>query len=291
MEGRSISNRLLGELVRRKKQLAPNFRLERLPFYSALKSAVMRRMRQNDVYVNGFLVRVDPLDSLELSMFGAYETFQTSLVERAVRPGMTVLDIGANIGYYSLLFGRLCGPDGVVHAFEPAPENFRILQHNLAVNGVLNVRTHDCAVSDEPGTAPLRLSSQNLGDHSFYATDHERTAVEVRVVRIDDILRRLVDVIKIDIQGAEAHAVAGMRRTLERSPNVTLVTEFYPRGLADAGGSGQEYLALLRQCGFEIFEIDEYARRVRPLREDHLRHNLTPENGRHTNLLCRKGNA
>ena len=288
---RSMSNGILRELVRRKKQLAPNFQLERLPFYCALKRAFTRRMRQSHVQINGFVIHVDPLDSLELSLFGVYEPFQSSLVERAVKPGMTVVDIGANIGYYSLLFGRLCGPEGVVHAFEPAPENLRLLQHNLVVNNISNVRAYDCALGDQPGTALLRLSAENLGDHSFFATDHQRAAVEVKVMRLDDILSGPVDVIKIDIQGAEARAIAGMRQTFRRSTNLTLFTEFCPKGLADAGSGGEEYLALLRQCGFQIFEIDEYARRVRPLQEHYLQRKLTPENGRHTNLLCRKGDS
>ena len=88
-------------LVRAKKRIAPNFRLEDLPLYIPAKKWVFDRLRQKEVMVHGFPFLLDPLDSLELSIFRSYEPFETSLLSAEVRPGMRIVDVGANIGYYT----------------------------------------------------------------------------------------------------------------------------------------------------------------------------------------------
>lgn len=256
-----------------------------------MKRTLLCRTRRDEMEINGFRMHLDPLDSLEISLFGTYEPFQTSLVKAEVQPGMTVVDVGANIGYYTLLFGRMSTPGGKVFAFEPVPQNLEILRRNLAANGIDNVEIVSKAASNQPGVAPFFLSQKNLGDHSFFAADQGRKILEVEMVRIDDVVEGPVDVVKIDIQGAEQRALEGMRRTLERSPAVTLFTEFCPKSLSDAGGSASAFLALLRQYRFELFHIDEYASRLEKADETKLLAELTPKNGRHTNLLCRKGRS
>ena len=132
-------NRTMELLVRTKKRLAPNFRLEDLPLYLPAKRWVFNRLRQKEVTVHGFPFLLDPLDSLELSIFRNYEPFETSLLSAEIRPGMRIVDVGANIGYYTLLFSKLTGASGHVFAFEPEPENFGLLQRNLARNDRTNV--------------------------------------------------------------------------------------------------------------------------------------------------------
>src|SRR5256885_8821899 len=120
-------NRTMELLVRAKKRLAPNFRLEDVPLYLPAKKWVFNRLRQKEVIVHGFPFLLDPLDSLELSIFRSYEPFETSLLAAEIRPGMTIVDVGANIGYYTLLFSKLAGDNGRVYAFEPEPQNFALL--------------------------------------------------------------------------------------------------------------------------------------------------------------------
>ena len=176
-------------LVRAKKRLAPNFRLEDLPLYVPAKKWVFNRLRQKEVMVHGFPFLLDPLDSLELSIFRSYEPFETSLLTAEVRPGMTIVDIGANIGYYTLLFSKLTGESGCVYAFEPEPKNFALLQQNLSRNNRTNVVAFNLAASDLTGESFLYLSSENHGDHQAYSSDDESP----ESAHYDEATRRLRD--------------------------------------------------------------------------------------------------
>ena len=155
-------NRTMELLVRAKKRLAPNFRLEDLPLYIPAKKWVFNRLRQEEVMVHGFPFLLDPLDSLELSIFRSYEPFETSLLSAEVRPGMTIVDVGANIGYYTLLFSKLTGESGHVYAFEPEPENFALLQQNLARNNRTNVKVFNAGGEQSArGIVPLSLNRKS----------------------------------------------------------------------------------------------------------------------------------
>ncbi len=281
------ANRLVEFLVRSKKRLAPNFRLESVPFYTPLKRTIFNRLRQREVIVHGFPFLLDPLDSLELSIFRNYEPFETSLLTAEVRAGMTVVDIGANIGYYSLLFSKLVGDDGRVYAFEPAPQNFALLEQNLARNNRKNVQALNQAAGDRAGESFLYLSSENYGDHQAYASGDAREKVAIKVARVDDSVSGPIDLVKMDIQGFEDHALAGMSATIAANPSLTLFTEFWPAGLERAGSDPAAFLRRLRAFNFEIFFIDEYANHLELADDATLLRRYAPALGSHANLLCR----
>ncbi|MGH8164650.1 MAG: FkbM family methyltransferase, partial [Rhodanobacteraceae bacterium] len=178
-------HRTIEALVRGKKRLAPNLRLEHFPLYEPTKNWVFDHLRQNEVTVHGFPFFLDPLDSLELSIFRSYEPFETSLLTSELRPGMTVVDVGANIGYYTLLFSKLAGDKGRVYAFEPEPQNFALLERNLTRNHRANVTIFNEAASDQSGHSFLYLSTVNHGDHQAYPSGESRRKVEMKMVRID----------------------------------------------------------------------------------------------------------
>lgn len=281
-------NRTMELLVRAKKRLAPDFRLENLPLYRPAKKWVFDRLRQKEVTVHGFSLLLDPLDSLELSIFRSYEPFETSLLSSEIRPGMTLVDVGANIGYYTLLFSKLTGAAGRVYAFEPEPENFALLQENLRRNARTNVVALQRAVSDQSGPSFLYLSSENFGDHQAYPSADGRRKVPITMTRLDDSLPGPVDLIKMDVQGFEAHALEGMEAVIAASPRLTIFTEFWPEGLRRAGSEGADFLCRLRSFGLEIFFIDEYANRLEPADDAELLRRYAPSVGTHTNLLCRR---
>lgn len=281
-------NRTMELLVRAKKRLAPNFRLEDLPLYVPTKKWVFNRLRQEEVMVHGFPFLLDPLDSLELSIFRSYEPFETSLLSAEIRPGMTIVDVGANIGYYTLLFSKLTGESGRVYAFEPEPQNFALLQQNLARNGRTNVQVFNLAASDQGGESFLYLSTENHGDHQAYLSDCERQKVRITMTPLDDCVTGPIDLVKMDVQGFEAHVLDGMRSIIATSPRLTIFTEFWPEGLRRAGSDAAEFLASLRACDFEIFFINEYAGRLEPADDAELLRRYAPAVGTHTNLLCRR---
>jgi len=281
-------NRTMELLVRAKKRLAPNFRLESVPLYVPAKKWVFDRLRQKEVIVHGFPFLLDPLDSLELSIFRSYEPFETALLSAEIRPGMTVVDVGANIGYYTLLFSKLTGDAGRVYAFEPEPQNFALLRQNLTRNARTNVVALNRAVSDQVGPSFLYLSTENFGDHQAYPSADGRCKVPITMTRLDDCVPGPVDLIKMDVQGFEAHALGGMAVLIAASPRLTIFTEFWPEGLRRAGSDAADFLRQLRSFDLEIFFINEYANRLEPADDAELLRHYAPSLGTHTNLLCRR---
>ncbi len=191
-----------------------------------------------------------------------HEPAETELLNLILRPGMTFIDIGANIGYYTLLGAEAVGPNGQVIAFEPDPHNLHVLKKNLALNHCTNVVVEARAVSDRSGPLELFLSRELFGDHKSYrerGTGREaRPSIPIESVSLDEYVegRALrVDVIKMDIQGAEPAALRGMERTLAGNRDIILVMEFWPDGLADFGVAPEDFLREVARMGLYIYEI------------------------------------
>jgi FkbM family methyltransferase len=154
---------------------------------------------------------------------GTYEREQTRLFEQLLRPGGVVLDVGANVGYYTLLASVLVGDGGSVHAFEPEPRNAEFLRRHLRINGRRNVTVQQAAVSDRAGTARFEFGTGSGTGHLADAG-----ALEVRTLRLDDYCAEHAlapAAIKIDVEGAEMSVLHGARETLERHrPTIFLST-------------------------------------------------------------------
>lgn len=165
---------------------------------------------------------------------------------------MKVLDIGANIGFYSVMLSKLVGNAGEVHAFEPAPRNFEFLVKNTA--HLSNVVGHKLAVAGETGRIKLYLSEKLNVDHRTYDCGQDRLSTDVDAVSIDDFFRNgeRFDFIKIDLQGYDYYAVSGMRETIKRSPGCMIIGEFYPSGLKKAGVEPRKYIELLEEIGLAV---------------------------------------
>ncbi|MEZ5319968.1 MAG: FkbM family methyltransferase [Vicinamibacterales bacterium] len=237
---------------------------------------------------DGLYLRVDADDSLGLCRAGAYEPYETALLLHLVTPGTTVLDVGANVGYHTVQFARAAGPDGRVIAFEPDPGNLRLLRHNVRANAFRNVEIVPKAVSDETGRLRLFRSAENGGDHRVYDSGDDRQAIDIEAVALDDLLAgyaRPISLVKLDIQGAEPRAIAGMQRLLDSHPEAWVAAELWPAGLARAGSSAGALLDRLRGLGGGLLRIDERRGRLVPLDPVWLADTVTVERGNHTNVL------
>jgi FkbM family methyltransferase len=196
------------------------------------------------------------------SMAGGLEA---EIYRSRVKPGMTVAEIGANVGFFTLLFSGLAGPAGRVLAFEPDPENFRLLEKNAAANGRANISCRRAAVSAKAGTLKLYLSGENRGDHRVYDCGDGRPCVQTPAVSLDGELGPggRADFIKMDIQGAEYKALLGMEATIKNSPALAMLCEFTPGLIRKAGDSPELLLEKLQGYGFSLSYLDEETGRVR----------------------------
>ena len=200
----------------------------------------------------------DPVVSGALAL-GVYERQVSACFRRALRPGMTVVDVGANLGYYSVIALGGTAPDGRVVAFEPDPANRALLTANLAPFGARALVRPE-AVADGAGAGTLYLHPDNKGKHSLLASAELGGGVPVATVALDAALAVLgvtpVHLVKIDIEGAEPRALAGMAATLSRDRPLVFL-ECAPRRWTRAGHDAARVLAGLARQGYALSLIDE----------------------------------
>lgn len=193
-----------------------------------------------------------------------------TFIEKVVRPGWIVADVGAFAGYYSLFLAKLVGPEGAVHAFEPVPENFEMLEFNVRLNQCGEVRANRLAVGAADGEGAFHrfrglyipygtLVSQP--DTSRYA------AIPTKVRALDSYLADLgwpsLSFVKIDVEAAEAQTVRGMRETIERFAP-TLLIEIHD-GPSHNRQEARKVLPLLIDAGYELFSLQDDPGLERPI--------------------------
>lgn len=185
---------------------------------------------------------------------GSYESRDTSFVKAFVQPGMVVIDVGANIGWYSLASAsRLIGT-GLVFAFEPSEEEFNRLKANVALNGFRNVQLQQEAVSDTSGEAWL-TEARDAGTTRLATDDteaHRRTAVTTLDIFMDQVAPGRLDFIKVDIEGAEVHFLDGAHRTLARWRPVMMI-EVCDENLGAFGASAVALRGRLVDLGYQLY--------------------------------------
>jgi FkbM family methyltransferase len=203
-----------------------------------------------------------------------YETMPW--VKKYIKHGMTVVDIGAHIGYYTDIFSRLTKSHGKVFAFDASPENYPLLTRNIEERNRDNVIAFHRAVSDQNGIVQLYVSPGHT-NHSLVAgfTQAEKT-VSVESVRLDDFLDvERIDFVKMDVEGSEVRVLNGMRRLIQASKGLVMIVEYNRIALGKAYPSPQILLDLLTELGFEYHAI---------LSDGSL--GAIPEDTKTINLLC-----
>lgn len=287
----SLLRPLLFSVYKKSVHHLSRYGLSRFSTVRSVNNLLISRLKPEFVEIQGFKLFLDSNDSQRFSTKEAYEPFETELLKKLIHKGEVVLDIGANIGYYTLLFAGLVGQEGKVYAFEPYPANFSLLKRNIRANGFPGVTAVPRAVSRQTGEGRLYLSRVNHGDHRLYDSGDGRKSIEVETVALDDFFKdseEKIDWIKMDIQGAEGGAIQGMPLLLQRNETLKIVTEFWPFGLQHFGTDPQRYLQLLREHGFHLWNIDEEKMKLEPVSIPQLLEVYGPP-AKFTNLLCLRG--
>lgn len=214
---------------------------------------------QREVRVWDRTVRAASLDRLlflGLHRLGWMGEDEDRLLRRLIRPGMEIVEIGANIGLYSLLLAKLTGENGHVYSFEPEPNLFATLVENCAANQIKNLIPFRCAAGSLNGRAAFARSTFNSGNNAL--AERKAGTFEVNLVRVDDVLPvTTVDFIKIDVQGHELAALTGLNRTLTSNPGIRVMFEFWPAGLRAAKTAPEELLSFLSDFGFVIHAAED----------------------------------
>lgn len=191
---------------------------------------------------------------------GTYEPHVTSVFSHELKPGMNVLDIGANIGYFTMLAAKLVGQTGDVIAIEPNPTNVKLMEASRRTNSFDNITIVQAAAGRGLGLLMLNTSFSNgttAGLSGDLAGLLEATTVPCLV--IDDLVPedKHIDFVKIDVEGAEYNALFGAQKTIRRC-KPTIVSEFGPTGMPGISGvTGPEYLQFLLGFGYEISVIEK----------------------------------
>lgn len=219
-----------------------------IPKEIELKEGVFLELDQSDPVASGAIA------------LGVYERYESELFRSKIKPGMTIIDIGANLGYYTAIASRLAGEQGSVLAFEPEPNFFKLLSRNISRNDLKNVINFELAIAEKTGLTNLYLSNDNKGHNSIINSEELKNSVQVKTTTLDDFLAShkitKVDMIKMDIEGAEILALEGMKNTLMKHLPL-LFLEFSPNSIIKINRNPIDLLSTLQEIGYSIFEINK----------------------------------
>ena len=184
------------------------------------------------------------------------DKFEIEILKKYLKPNDIVLDIGANIGFYTRILSEIVGPKGKIHCFEPDKINFEKLKDFCA--DLNNVILNHKAVGPKTETLKIYTSKTLNVDHRTYKPDDYDQEIEIEAVSVDEYLNaeNKIDFIKMDIQGFEMSAIKGLEKTLDANPGVKLISELWPYGLKKAGASAIEYFNFLSAKDFKCYLIE-----------------------------------
>lgn len=200
---------------------------------------------------------------------GVYEYWKTRLFFSIVKEGMTIVDVGANKGYFSLLFAKLMNDKGEVLSFEPDPDNCFWFRRSVQANGYRCIRLFQYALSDKEGSATFYRGRKSGWGSLFPSSSTTKGAITVNTRKLDNVLRDegidKVDIIKIDVEGGDLLVLKGAKRTLKKG-SLKLAMDVNVKSLEDRN----RLFDFLKSCSFEIFGI---GKELTPIRKMGVRNN------------------
>ncbi len=219
----------------------------------------------------GILMELDLTDEMQRKMhyLGDYEPREIAFILKTLPRGGVFVDIGANVGWHTLPAARQVGDAGTVYSFEPLSPNVERLRRNLALNRLTNVVMETAALSDRDGEAEMASDHPRSGNATMAHRDSSAQRFRVPTMRFDQYARQhrleRVDLIKIDIEGAEMMALRGMTDLLQKRPAPPILCEINPTMLSLLNSSAQELLEFLARFGYEPFALGGHGE-ARPVR-------------------------
>jgi FkbM family methyltransferase len=229
------------------------------------------------VQADGFTLRLDPKDEIITQAIlrdGSWEKSETAVIRRLLQPGDTFVDVGANMGWYTLVASKAVGSTGRVISFEPAPSSYSLLQRNVKDNGCRNTTLEAKALSDKRGTLRLHLGETNKGHNSIIKSSATRGFVDVEALTLDEYLGSVpgvISLVKIDTEGAEGFILDGMAETFKRNPGMALVMEYHPSLMRLAGFDPEKVLGKFYGRGYTVEAIEPETGRTKQIKVDNIK--------------------
>ena len=254
-----------------------------------LNNYVISHYKSNYAEINGRKMHLDPHDSLRLSI-KEYSPFHQKLMDNEIEEGDVVLDLGANIGFWTLFFAQKVGKQGKVFAFEPEPSNVELLKKNVLINNYDNVIIEQKAVSNKTEKLKLFLSYETT-DHRIYDPSGDRDFVEIDSIRLDDYFTNFpteINFIKSNIQGADFSAIQGLSEVIKKSKKIKMAIEYYPELLKGFNSDPGEFITYLENLGFKIFNIDYINHQIYPITKEEIIKKYVTGKFSGTWLFCKK---
>jgi len=231
-----IKDKIKNKIFKSTIKIAGNKGLGKNIFGKSIKKYLIENSKTNEIVVNGCKMQLDENDVMQMSLFD-YEPIETDIVKSNVKKNDIVVDVGANIGYYTLLMAK---NNSHVFSYEPEPQNFALLQKNVMINDFSSkVNLYNKAVSNFNGNAKLVLSEHTTGQHKLDNNRFGTRSIDVEVTKLE--LER-IDFAKIDVEGAELHVLEGMK-TL---PNKMLI-EFNSINLKESGTNHDDFFHFIEK--------------------------------------------
>jgi FkbM family methyltransferase len=236
-----------------------------------------------------------PNDGLRLSIRGIHNEEEAMMVRNNIKKDEIVVDLGAHIGYYSLMMAKLVGKNGKVFAFEPEPRNLELLYKNIKVNLYKNVKVIPKAVSDIDGECSLFVGQESFGANKIFKpkkTDTQKfEEIKTKTIRLDDYFEELgflkkISFIKMDIEGSEVRALQGMKNILEFNENLKIFTEINRDALEDSNSNFRDMLEFLKNYDFKFYISDKKEHEWDKVEIDDFEELLKKDSV--MNVLCRK---
>lgn len=251
-----------------------------------------RFVSPNPTNIEAHVMFYPPGDTSLISQLrlGIFEPEVKKTIIQLLRPGMTMIDAGANIGYFTLLAARAVGPQGHVYAFEPVPSTVELLKKNVEVNGYSDrVTVMPKAITDKGSQVRIFWNDGDSTSSNMFGIGREKNFVETEGVSLDEFFSNQgwppIHVIKMDLEGAEKLALDGMRGLSHKNPGLKLIVE------VNLVCSVEELTDALFACGFSRFCVLEHSSRIVNILE-YLRR-IAPQiqtQQSPVNLLCENGN-
>lgn len=217
---------------------------------------IKRTIRTKD----GVLMNLDTADFIQRTVFltGDWDDAVGAALRKHLKSGMTFVDAGANIGFFSLLAAKLVGPQGKVISFEPNPSVFDALLANVSLNGFTWIAPHRKGLFDQVGTGEIFIPDANCGGATMRPGG--QGGVTIPLVRMDDVVNERVDLLKIDIEGAEVAALRGAGDLLSRPDAPTVICEVSEYSLRAMGSSKDELFDIMVGHGYSAHIISSIRR-------------------------------